>query len=140
MKDKVIVENEEERKRETSQLENWIGLKYISLLFDSRYDNWSMNDSLFDSCVFGKENIVVVVDDNQGNKFGVYLKAKIDNYQYQEFGEWKGEAITDPHAFVFSLKNNDRLKGMMKFPIKTTDKDHAFILYKRDSPMLFCIG
>ena len=140
MKDKVIIENEEERKREISQIENWSGLKYLALLFDSKYDNWSMNDSIFDSCIFGKENIVVLVDDHQNNRFGVFLKSKIETYQYQEFGEWKGQSITDGNAFVFSVKSNNRFNGMMKFPIKSTDKEHAFILYKRDSPMLFCVG
>ena len=140
MKQRIVVENEEERKRETSQLENWTGLRYTGLLFDSRYDKWSMGDSLFDSCVFGKQNIAIIIDDMMDNRFGVYLTSKIDQYQYQEFGEWKGTSIADSHAFMFSLKSNGRLNGMTKFNVKLTDREFAFILYKRDSPMLFCIG
>jgi hypothetical protein len=83
--------------------------------------------------------LVIVVEDYDGNKFGGYIDAKIDKTDTRGLWQsWETEAIYDPNAFVFSLKSNGRINGMMKFGIK--DKTKAFILNDSNNDWLFLIG
>ena len=66
--------------------------------------------------------------------------SKIDNYYCQENGEWKGQRITDPNAFIFSLRNNGRSEEMIKMNIKKEFSDWAFTLYNKEFEVLFSIG
>ena len=96
------------------QIEEWTGLKCKEILFDSDIDNWSKNSSTFDSKIKGRKQLVFIVEDTEGNKFGGYIDAIIDKY-------WDFDTqtrITDSKSFVFSLESNGRLNGMKKFNIE----------------------
>ena len=52
---------------------------------------------------------------------------------YKENGEWKGERITDPKAYLFSLRKNGKIiEKPKKYHIKPEYRDWAFTLYKED--------
>ena len=88
---------------EIKQIEEWTNKKVGEVVFDSNIHNWRQNTSEFDSKVFNRSNLIFVVEDESGNKFGGYVNTKIDKYYWKEYGQWKGQRITDPKAFVFSL-------------------------------------
>ena len=93
------------------QLEEWTGLKIDELLFDSTTDNWSPKTSILNEKIIGKRQLVFLIEDEDGEKFGSYLNTKIVEkyYQYQE---------TDNKSFHFNLQSNGRLPKPMKFEIK----------------------
>ena len=71
--------------------------------------------------------MVFIVEDQNGNKFGEYFPATLDKIHCKT----KPECARDPQSFLFSLKSNGRLKGMMKFESKK--EGGAWIeLYKHD--------
>ena len=92
-------------------------------------DNWERNTSEFTRKIVGKENIILVIEDTNGNKFGHYLSQEIKR-------AW--DFVYDEKAFVFSLKSNGRLDGMMKFPIR--NKSQAFEVYDETTDWLLTIG
>ena len=116
---------------EMNKLEEWTNKKCSEVIFDSNKDDWSQNTSVFDDRVMNKSNLMFVIEDTNNNKFGGYITAtinKCDNSNY----------IHDSNAFVFSLKSNERLNGMMKFEIK--DPECGIKMYEKSHQKLFGIG
>ena len=116
---------------ERSKLEEWCGKKCSEIIFDSDKDDWNQNTSVFDSKIINKSNLMFVIEDTINNKFGGYINSTIDKVD-----SW----ITDSNAFVFSLKSNGRINGMMKFNIKSGSSSHAFYMYPKSSSDMFGIG
>ncbi|BFU25260.1 trichohyalin, putative [Entamoeba histolytica] len=76
-----------------------------------------------------KEHIIIIIEDEEENKFGGYVNEKIDKVD---------DFINDSKSFVFSLKSNGRMKGMKKFDIK--EPQYAFKVYNQLSNYLFIFG
>ena len=73
-----------------------------------------------------------MIEDTQNNKFGYYLSSIITEIDTE---------IYDEHAFLFTLKNNGRVKqgnGMMKF--EYTKNDWAHLVYSKTDDVLIGIG
>ena len=97
------------------------------ILFDSNIHSWSTNNSEFGDKIMNKNDVVIIVEDNDGNKFGEYLHEKVTS----------SGGLTDSNAFLFSLKSNGRIKeGMLKFEI--TSPSCAFYLWNDNG--LFSFG
>ncbi|BFU25907.1 trichohyalin, putative [Entamoeba histolytica] len=111
------------------QIEAWTNRKVRNILFDSDIDNWSINTSIFDQRIKNKEDIIIIIEDECGNKFGGYVNEKIDKVDYY---------INDSQSFVFSLESNGRIEGMKKFDIK--ESEYAFGLYNKSDDCLFVFG
>ncbi|BFU23760.1 trichohyalin, putative [Entamoeba histolytica] len=111
------------------QLEELTEKRINNILFDSDKDDWSKNTSVFDQRIMNKEHIIIIIEDEDGNKFGGYVNEKID-----KVGTW----INDSKSFVFSLESKGRMKGMMKFDIKYPQ--NAFYLCNQSSDCLFKFG
>ena len=93
------------------QLEEWTSLKCSDVLFDSDRDNWKERTSVFDSKIIGNKQLVFLIEDEDGEKFGYYLNSEIiDNYI--------STMKTDQKSFLFNLESNGRLSEAMKFEIK----------------------
>ncbi|EMD45124.1 Hypothetical protein EHI5A_038660 [Entamoeba histolytica KU27] len=84
---------------EIKQIEEWTERKVGNILFDSDKDNWNKNTSVFGERIKNKEHIIIIIEDEEGNKFGGYVNEKID-----EVDEW----IYDSQSFLFSLESNGR--------------------------------
>ncbi|BFU18625.1 trichohyalin, putative [Entamoeba histolytica] len=110
------------------QIEEWTERRINNILFDSDIDDWNKNTSVFEERIMNKEHIIIIIEDEDGNKFGGYVNSKIDKY---------GD-IYDSKSFVFSLESNGRIEGMMKFDIK--QPQHAFYLNNQSSDFLFIFG
>ncbi|BFU26540.1 predicted protein [Entamoeba histolytica] len=111
------------------QIEEWTEKRINNILFDSDIDNWKENTSVFDQRIMNKENLIIIIEDEEGNKFGGYVNSKID-----KIDEW----LYDSHSFVFSLESKGRMKGMKKFDIKLPE--YAFCLYNQSDNCLFQFG
>ncbi|GAB1226993.1 hypothetical protein ENUP19_0316G0013 [Entamoeba nuttalli] len=123
------VEKKYPPKHQIQQLEEWTIRKFGNIIFDSDIDDWKVDTSVFNQRIMNKEHIIIIIEDEEGNKFGGYINSKID-----KVNEW----INDSNAFVFSLESNGRLEGMMKFDIMK--QQYAFYLFNQSSVGLFEFG
>ncbi|EMS14795.1 hypothetical protein KM1_334920 [Entamoeba histolytica HM-3:IMSS] len=114
---------------EMLQIEEWTNRKVGNIIFDSNIDNWKVSTSVFDQRIINKEYIMVLIEDEEGNKFGGYVNSKIDKV---------GGYINDSKSFLFSLVSNGRMEGMKKFDIK--EPEYAFYLYNQLCDWLFDFG
>ncbi|BFU25791.1 trichohyalin, putative [Entamoeba histolytica] len=111
------------------QLEELTEKRINNILFDSDKDNWNKNTSVFNQKIMNKEHIIIIIEDEDGNKFGGYVNSKIDKVD---------DYIYDSKSFLFSLESNGRIEGMKKFDIK--EPQHAFILFNQSDNYLFGFG
>ena len=118
--------------KEMRQLNKWTNKKCEKIIFDSDKDDWSNTTSVFGDKVDGKSNLIFVIEDTNGNKFGGYTTSTvkpIDSY------------ISDSNAFIFSLKSNGRISGMKKFDIKSNGISTAIACdRKTNNYYLFAFG
>ena len=121
-------------------LEELTQKQFNEILFDSNLCDWNIFTSEFDSRIFNKENIAILITDDENNVFGCFINSPINSYRYIENDQWKGSRITDEDAFIFSFESNGRMDGLTIFPIQNEMKERAFGLYKNDSLLLFDIG
>ncbi|BFU26481.1 trichohyalin, putative [Entamoeba histolytica] len=111
------------------QIEEWTEKRMDNILFDSDIDDWKEDTSVFDQRIMNKEHIIIIIEDEEENKFGGYVNSKIDKIH---------SFINDSKSFVFSLESNGRMKGMKKFDIK--QPDYAFYLGIQADNYLFAFG
>ena len=96
------------------QLEEWTSLSIKSVLFDSSIDNWTINKSVFNKRIIEKSQLLFLIEDIYGNRFGYYLNTQIKLKKYQKC------IPTDNKSFFFILESNGRLEQPVKFDIKDT--------------------
>ncbi|BFU25531.1 trichohyalin, putative [Entamoeba histolytica] len=111
------------------QIEEWTEKRINNILFDSDIDDWNRNTSVFEERIINKEHIIIIIEDEDGNKFGGYVNSKIDKCSHY---------IDDSQSFVFSLESKGRMEGMKKFDIKIPER--AFLLCKQSNDCLFAFG
>ena len=121
--------NECINEKEQKQIEEWTSLKCLDILFDSNVDNWSHHTSVFDKRIIGKKQLVFLIEDDRGEKFGYYLNTKIVEKYYTRIK-------TDNKSFEFNLESNGRLKHPMKFEIINLrggyhlfEKSHKYLIW-----------
>nr|BAN40996.1 hypothetical protein [Entamoeba invadens] len=114
---------------EVSKIKEWSGKNVTNVLFDSNVDDWGTS-AVFNRKVVGRKEVVVVVEDMKGNKFGGVIFKTI---QAEDLN------TADPQAFAFVLKTKGKIKGASKFKILEAHTNYAFGCYKDDHPRLFYI-
>ena len=127
--------------REIKQLEEWTLLKYDEIIFDSDCCDWSSHSSTFDNVLFNRGNIVIIIEDSEGNRFGGFLKSTIETLvEYnEEYSSWEGET-EDENVFLFSFYSNDRSFHPKKYPIHQEESSCAFQLFDSHNERLFSFG
>ena len=120
--------------------EEWTGLKCDCLLFDSECCDWKLNTSTFSDHLFNQENVIILIEDSEGNEFGGYFKTKIDTLTYRENGGKHGFQNYDENAFVFTIKSDGGLEQKEKFMIQQKDAKWSFQLYRSNQKELFSFG
>ena len=118
---------------EMKQLEKWTNKRCGEILFDSENDDWSRNTSVFDQKIAGKSNLLLYVEDMEKNKFGSYLSEKALEVSTDNKMKPLGK-----DSFLFLLKSNGRLDGMMKFEIQ--QQHNGYILDDKNNDRLIRIG
>ena len=117
---------------EKKQIEEWTNKKCSEIVYDTDRDGYPKdNTTMFEDKVKGKGNLIFVIEDTNNNKFGGYLNATINQVD---------KLINDPNSFKFSLKSNNRIKGMMKFEIQSSYSQNAFKLYNKSNDLIFAFG
>ncbi|BFU21428.1 trichohyalin, putative [Entamoeba histolytica] len=111
------------------QIEELTEKRINNILFDSDKDDWREDTSVFGERIMNKEHIIIIIEDEEGNKFGGYVNSKIDK---------DDDYISDSKSFIFSLESNGRIEGMMKFDIEIPE--YAFYLYNQSHDCLFDFG
>ena len=100
---------------QVKQLEEWTSLKCADIVFDSDIDNWSKDTSVFNEKIIGKKQLVFLIEDEDGEKFGYYLNTKV-------IESYDKDIETDNKTFEFNLESNVRLDKPIKFEIKDLKK------------------
>ena len=99
---------------------------------NSNVDNWSQWTSVLNERIIGKKELVFLIEEEDGEKFGYYLNTEvIEDYDY-----WKE---TDKKSFEFNLESNGRLQQPMKFEIKDL-KYGGYELFKKSDDCLIILG
>ena len=112
---------------EILQLEKWIGKTYEEIVFDSDVNNWMRMTSEFDTRIMNRNNLVFLIESDDGIYLGGYLSSQITVLE---------KYIADPNAFVFTFKeSNPRM-----FPIKEKKVEKAFYLFPSLRGGLFEFG
>ncbi|ELP86997.1 hypothetical protein EIN_318460 [Entamoeba invadens IP1] len=113
-----------------AKIEEWTHKTVSGILFNSEVDNWSRGNCVFASRVSNKSHVVVLIKDDRGDMFGVYVYGTIDKTDVR---------IEDQNAFVFCLESNGRLQNMERFDSKPDQK--IFCLYSDENPSwIFGVG
>ena len=84
-------------KYKISTLENWCGLKYKQVLYDSDVDNKS--SEIFRNKIINHSHLYFIVIDSEDNVFGHYHNKMIDEIGYD---------MNDDDIFLFILNSNGR--------------------------------
>ena len=121
-------------------IEEWNGMVFKQLLFHSDYCNWNQYTSTFDQRIFGKENIVIFIEDSNKNLFGGFVHRKIDGIYKQENNTIIPHSINDAYTFIFSINSNNRLTRPTQFKIIPTKSNMAFRLMDQSLNNLFIFG
>ena len=53
-------------------------LEYEEVIFDSECCDWRQQNSTFDERIIGKQNLIFLIEDDKGNKFGGFISSKIE--------------------------------------------------------------
>ena len=114
--------------------------EFGEVLFDSDFCNWDQNSSTFDSHIFGKEKVVFVIEDEDGNVFGCYINSMINQRIDNIVAKDNENSNFDNECILFSLNSNGRSKEPVSFNIQTKYAKEAFRLYSKYSEGLFTIG
>ena len=115
-------------------LEEWTGLQSSDVLFDTDVNSWSMYTALLNERIFGKKQIVFLIEDEDGEKFGYYLHTTVKEIM------WEEKAFeADSESFEFNIQSKDnRLPNPMKFEIKDV-KEGGYKLWLNDNDPGFLI-
>ena len=108
-------------------------MKMGETLFDSNIDNWSYKTSVFNEKIIGKDKLVFLIEDKDGEIFGYYLNSEIS--KYIEYHDWNR---TDSKSFHFNLHSNGLLPGPTRFDIKNIKKGYQ--LFDKKAEELIVIG
>ena len=98
------------------QLEELSFSLFDSVLFDSDFCDWNTDTSTFDKRLLNKKQIVILIETDDGIKFGGYVEKQIDKVN---------EMTEDENIFLFTFKHNQP----KKFDI--VDKSNGFKLFDK---------
>jgi hypothetical protein len=103
-------------------------LQCDEVLFDSNRDNWKHGKSVLNERIIGKKQVIFLIEDEDGERFGYYLNTEVI---FEEYDQW---IETDEKSFHFNFQSNGRLKQPMKFEIK--DLYWGYVLYEKSNYVL----
>ena len=121
---------------EIKQIKKWSNLMCHSVMFDSECCDWKQKTSTFDKHIFNKEKMIFLIETEDNIKCGMFMSSKIDKYRYvDENGDVQG--VVDPQSFVFTFRNNQPTKYMMKEEKKN---ESTCFLYQQDDARMISFG
>ena len=122
---------------EIHQIEEWSELKSKSVLFDSKYCDWSLQSSTFAKHILHKDKLAFLIVTETNIKYGGFIYEKAETYIYnEEIDDF--EATIDPKSFVFTFKDDDPMIFYLKKEFKY--KTSFFLNTDENVPELFAFG
>ena len=123
-------------KQQLLPLQTWTKKRCVEVLFDSKEHTYPKNPSVLNEKILGKNRVVFIIEDQDGEIFGYYENTFIDDHYYPNSGK------TDVYSFQFNLVcKNGRFTRPVKIDICNTDVGYS--LYKDNNNhdnMLIDIG
>ena len=128
---------------EIHQIELYTNTTYSSTLFDSTLHKWNKTQSEFHSQILYKLTIGIIIEDEQNNIFGCYIKSPITHLSKDS--KMKGNnkwdtSIYDPNALIFSFHSNNRFSHTIRCDINMERQETAFRMFDENDDCLFVIG
>ena len=119
---------------EMRKIEEWSDLLVDSILFDSLCDNWKQRSvftigSVLEEKIIGKEQVLFLIETEEGNKLGIYINTKIHGNK---------SFIKDPNAFLFQFRKDIPIENTEKIIPQNTNK--VLFIFNQTEEMLFKIG
>ena len=108
-------------------------LHFKTTLFDSEKDSWLIGESVFHEKIRNKENIIILIENEESIWFGCYIHSRIHTI----ISEDDEEGIEDSKSFVFTFKNNKPMKFEMK---EDKQEEKTIRIFNEDHMNLFVIG
>ena len=114
---------------EQKQIEEMSSLECGETIFDN--NNLVLNEIEFNELIIGRKQLVFLIENLTGDKFGYYLNTEIKN-KYNE------TIPTDSNSFKFELKSKEQLKLSMKYEIKNIN--YEYTLFEKENNYLIRLG
>ena len=114
-----------------NQLETWTDLHFDSILFDTDCDLWE-NSTILNERIVGKKDLVFLIENEEGEKFGYYSQNEIvlNDYNQNELNfvndfEKKKRIIQNENCetFEFNLNNKGTMPQPMKYELINKSKE-----------------
>ena len=113
-----------------NEIEKWTNKKFGEKIFDSETDNWKKNTSLFDDKLYGRSNVLILIqEEDNKNIFGGYIDTKIFT---------RDHFINDKNAFIFTMNSKRIPQGMKR--INCIQPQNSFVLCSKNKEKLFFFG
>ena len=119
-------------KEQIETLEKWTSLTIDSILFDTKTDDWSDYTCQLNERIFGKKQLLFLLESKKGDLFGYYFNPTIEMLYNQEI-------YADEKTFHFSLFSNGRIAIPMKCEI-LYNENSGIIIKKKNSFVMINIG
>ncbi|ELP90190.1 hypothetical protein EIN_482340 [Entamoeba invadens IP1] len=123
-------ENDIINEEEKNQIYTWSGKKVNTVVFDSEKDTIKRGTKKLFMKIKNCNGSVLIIEDNEGNKFGFYISKKVDKMD---------KTIYDDTSFVFVLQKQF-VKNFQKFGIKSDCTKNVFCVDGKNKIGLFSIG
>ena len=134
---KYLIDREEDipeilNEKQKELIEKWSNMKFDEIIFDSNVDDWSIGTSVFDKKLLNRSNVVIVIEDNSGEKFGSFIAINIRHRLDPS------KTDNDTKTFLFNIESNGRLENPLQFPI--LESRSQCVLHKKDKDILMTLG
>ena len=113
-------------KQHFERLEEWSGLIFDDLIFDSKNDDWK-SKTTFEEKMKGKKQFIILIETKNGEKFGCFVNNQIQKLNTSFF---------DNNIFIFSINES----SIKKYNIKPEENGVAFKICSNKFDDLFVVG
>jgi hypothetical protein len=112
-------------------------MKIDECIFDSNIHDWSINNSIFNKKIEGRSNLAFVIEDKDGNIFGICLGETPFTMNKLPISFYKPSS----HIGVFSLESYGRIESSELFKIKpdSFNENISYYIYEDNSEVLITI-
>ena len=114
---------------EIEQLEKWTKKKMNKIVYDANKDGWSIKNCKLNEKIIGKKQLIFLIKDKDGEKFGCYFNPTITSPTSCNYG--------DNHCFEFNLVcTKNRLKQPTMFKAKKSSTINCFLCEQKEEKLV----
>ena len=117
---------------ETKQIQQWTNKTFGEIIFDSVFDDWDEQSSIFNDIIQNRSNLLFIVEDMNENHVGCYFSSEIPS---NKTDLW---IPSTKRTFVFQSQRVNKKYNMMKYNIK--NERYGCICYNSNDNCLIGFG